>query len=228
MSFSLSPQDTQALWLTLQLAAISTLILLCLCVPLAWALARAQSKWVVLLDAIFALPLVLPPTVLGFYLLIAFAPDSWLGGAWLALTGQSLAFSFEGILLGSVIYSLPFVLQPLKNGFLALDKQVLELAQSYKVGRLTLLSRIIWPMIRPAFISASTLGFAHTLGEFGVVLMIGGNIAGETQVVSIALYDHVESLQFTQAHQLSAVLLLISFVILVASYWNQKRHASVF
>jgi len=226
--WQLSDADITALILTAKLAGATTIILLLVCLPLAWLLSRSRSKVVVIFDALFAMPLVLPPTVLGFYLLVLFSPNTWLGQFWFSVTGSQLAFSFAGVLLGSVIYSLPFVLQPLKQTFLNMDKSVIEVARGLKTPAIDLLRKIIWPMIRPGVITAATLGFAHTLGEFGVVLMIGGNISGETQVVSIALYDHVEALEFAKAHQLSAVLIVVSLLILIASYWNQKRHASVF
>ena len=185
----------QALFLTLQLAFFSTLILLVLATPLAWCLAHKQFKGKAFLEAFLALPLVLPPTVLGFYLLIALGPNGP-GGAIASLWGaQSLAFSFTGLLIGSVIYSLPFVVQPLQNGFMLIGEKPLQVAATLKASFFDAFFNVIVPLAKPAYISAATLGFAHTLGEFGVVLMIGGNIPGESQVISIKIFEQVEALQ---------------------------------
>lgn len=214
----------QALFLTLQLAFFSTLILLVLATPLAWCLAHKQFKGKALLEAFLALPLVLPPTVLGFYLLIALGPNGP-GGAIASLWGaQSLAFSFTGLLIGSVIYSLPFVVQPLQNGFMLIGEKPLQVAATLKASFFDAFFNVIVPLAKPAYISAATLGFAHTLGEFGVVLMIGGNIPGETQVVSIAIFENVETLQYDQAHFLSGILLLISFSLLAIIYRMRQKH----
>jgi len=212
-----------ALLLTLQLAFFSTLILLLLATPLAWFLAHHQFKAKFLVEALIALPLVLPPTVLGFYLLIALGPEG--PGGWLAnLWGeQTLAFSFTGLLIGSIIYSLPFVVQPLQNGFILIGKKPLEVAYTLNASFWDGFFNIILPLAKPAYISAATLGFAHTLGEFGVVLMIGGNIPNETQVISIAIFEQVESLQYEQAHLLSGILLTISFVMLAIIYASRKQ-----
>ena len=212
-----------ALLLTLQLAFFSTLILLLLATPLAWFLAHHQFKAKFLVEALIALPLVLPPTVLGFYLLIALGPEG--PGGWLAnLWGeQTLAFSFTGLLIGSIIYSLPFVVQPLQNGFILIGKKPLEVAYTLNASFWDGFFNIILPLAKPAYISAATLGFAHTLGEFGVVLMIGGNIPNETQVISIAIFEQVESLQYEQAHLLSGILLAISFVMLAIIYASRKQ-----
>ena len=220
---NLLSSDISALWLTLQLAAITTIILMVIGAPLAWWLARSTSRFASVIEAMVALPLILPPTVIGFYLLIAFSPDSFFGGGWLALTGQSLAFTFSGLVIGSVIYSLPFVVQPLQSGFQHFDHKLLEAAETMGAGRFDRFFNLIIPLTRRAFITAALLGFAHTMGEFGVVLMIGGNIPGETQVVSIAIYDHVETLQYQQAHWLAAVLLFISFVLLIAVYATNRQ-----
>jgi len=219
----LSEADFIALLLTLKLAFITTIILLLLGTPLAWWMARTQWRYKFLLEATIALPLVLPPTVLGFYLLVALSPDGPIGSLVNALGGQPLAFSFTGLVIGSVIYSLPFVVQPLQNAFMAISHQTLEVAATLRASPLDRFFTIAVPLARPGFITASILGFAHTLGEFGVVLMIGGNIPGETQVLSIAIYDHVESLEFTHAHWLSGGLLLLSFLMLLVVYAFNRR-----
>jgi len=209
-----TPMDVQALWVTLRLALASTLILLLLGTPLAWWLAHTRSRFKTVAEAVVALPLVLPPTVLGFYLLIALAP-------------AGLAFSFTGLVIGSVLYSLPFVVQPLQNAFRAISPASLEAASTLRASPLDRFFSIALPLSRSGLITAATLGFAHTIGEFGVVLMIGGNIPGETQVLSIAIYDHVEALEYAQAHWLSAGLLLFSFVILFLVYsqnhWRRDK-----
>ena len=210
--------DFSALWVTLRLALITTLILLLLGTPLAWWLSRSRSRLKHIVEALVAIPLVLPPTVLGFYLLIALAPDGIIGGTWLRLGGQQLAFSFTGLVIGSVLYSMPFVVQPIQNAFSQIDQRVLEAASTLRASPLDSFFSLALPLARRGLITAATLGFAHTVGEFGVVLMIGGNIPGETQVLSIAIYDHVESLEYTQAHLLSAGLLLFSFVTLYLVY----------
>ncbi len=215
-----------ALLLTLKLAFLSTLILLVIATPLAWWLAHSHFKGKALVEALVALPLVLPPTVLGFYLLIVLGPQGpggWLAGLW---GENTLAFSFTGLLIGSVIYSLPFVVQPLQNGFSLIGRQPLEVAQSLKASFLDGFYHVILPLARPAYISAATLGFAHTLGEFGVVLMIGGNIPGETQVISIAIYEQVEAMEYDAAHILSALLLIISFTLLSVIYKSRKQKGS--
>lgn len=221
-----SPDDLTALTLTLKLAAISTGLLLLLGAPLAWWLARSSWRFKFLIEAVVALPLVLPPTVLGFYLLIAFSPSNWFGGVLAWINGQPLAFSFAGLIIGSVIYSLPFVVQPLQNAFSMISGQSLEAAATLRASPLDRFFTIAVPLARPGFISAAVLGFAHTLGEFGVVLMIGGNIPGETQVASIAIYEHVESLEYVQAHWLAGSLLLLSFVLLMFVYAS-NRHLRV-
>jgi molybdate transport system permease protein len=213
-----TPSMLDAIALTLKLALVTSVILLLLTLPMAWWLANWQGRIKPLFMAIFALPLVLPPTVLGFYLLIAFSPQGGLGQTWQALTGQTLAFSFEGLVLGSLIYSLPFALQPLYSGFTQLDKRYLEVATTMGFSPLSCFIKIVVPMCKTPILVAFALSFAHTIGEFGVVLMIGGNIPGETQVLSIALYEHVESLAYQQAHVLSFSLLVFSFLLLAALY----------
>jgi len=212
------PEEWQAFALTLQLAAITTVGLIIIGIPLAWALARFDHPLKSVFDAIIALPLVLPPTVLGFYLLIAFAPDSMLGNLWQQLFDRRLAFSFDALVLGSMLYSLPFVVQPIQQAFSRIPEQQLEVFKSMGLNRWQRLYKLILPSCKAAIISAFALGFAHTIGEFGVVLMIGGNIAGETQVISIALYDHVETLNYQKAHGVSIALLVFSFLILLLTY----------
>jgi molybdate transport system permease protein len=219
----LSPSDLGALLITLKLAASTTLILLLLGTPLAWWLASSRSRLRSVVEAVIALPLVLPPTVLGFYLLLAFAPDGPIGSASNALGLPSLAFSFWGLVLGSVIYSMPFVVQPLQNSFASLGRQPLEAAATLGAGAIDRFFSVVLPLSKMGYLSAAVLGFAHTLGEFGVVLMIGGNIPGQTQVLSIAIYDHVEALEYGQAHWLSAALLISSFLVLLMIYSGNRR-----
>ncbi|MCR8922402.1 molybdate ABC transporter permease subunit [Dasania sp. GY-MA-18] len=218
----LHAHDIAAIVLTLQLAAVSTVILLILGTPLAWWLAHSHNRAKPLFEAIVALPLVLPPTVLGFYLLLAFAPDSPFGQLWLSATGHSLAFSFSALVIGSVLYSLPFVVQPLQASFEQLPVKLLEAASTLGADFKDRFFSIVLPLSRRSFITAASLGFAHTVGEFGIVLMIGGNIPGKTQVLSIALFDRVESLQFQQAHILAAGLVVFSLLLLTVVYRINK------
>ena len=208
----------QPLWLTLQLATLSVAVLLLIALPLCYWLSQYNGRVKPVIEAAIALPLVLPPTVIGFYLLIAFAPDTVLGQSWIALSGQPLAFSFAGIVLGSVIYSFPFVVQPILLSFQQHIQPINQTAATLGIVWWRRIVFILLPAIKPALISAVTLGFAHTLGEFGLILMIGGNIPGHTQVLSIALYQSVETMQYAQAHWLAAILLGFSFVILVIMY----------
>ena len=208
----------EAILLTFKLAFITSGLLLLIALPLAWFLAKWQSKAKPLVMSILALPLVLPPTVLGFYLLIAFSPQSALGQGWQSLTGSNLAFSFEGLVLGSVIYSLPFALQPLYSGFSQLDNRYLDVAKTLGFSGFEAFIKIVLPLSKAPIVVALGLSFAHTIGEFGVVLMIGGNIPGETQVLSIALYEQVEALEYNSAHNLALALLIFSFVMLAALY----------
>lgn len=223
----LSSDDLGAIWLTVKLAFFTTVVLLILSPPLAWWLARSKCFFRPVIESIVALPLVLPPTVLGFYLLLAFSPDSFFGSFWVSLTGNNLAFSFSGLLIASIIYSLPFVVQPLQSAFVNLNNDYLEVSATLGFNPLQTFYKIIFPMLLPSFIIAGALGFAHTIGEFGVVLMIGGNIPGETQVLSITLFEHVETLQYQQAHQLSLILLAFSMTLLMFIYGvlqqRQKR-----
>ncbi len=202
----------------MQLASVTTLLLLILGTPLAWWLARGNSKGRSVIETLVAMPLVLPPTVLGFYLLIAFAPQSILGSLWQQVTGERLAFSFSALVIASVIYSLPFVVQPLQAAFRQLPQGMLDAAATLGASPKDQWLQVILPASRHSIITAASLGFTHTVGEFGVVLMIGGNIPGETQVLSIALYDHVEALAFDQAHMLAGGLVVFSFVSLFLLY----------
>lgn len=216
--------DLTAVWITFKLSTITTLILLIIGIPFAWWLARTQFRFKVLLESIIALPLVLPPTVLGFYLLIALGPRGPIGSIVKSLGGPNLAFSFTGLVIGSVFYSLPFVVQPLQTAFSSIEESMMEAASTLRAKPLDIFFHIVLPIAKPGVITAATLGFAHTLGEFGVVLMIGGNLPGETQVLSIAIYDHVESLEYARAHWLSAGLLVVSFLLLFLIYRNNLRH----
>ena len=219
--------DFIALRITLQLAGLTTLILLLVGTPVAWWLARTRWRHKYLVEAVVALPLVLPPTVLGFYLLVALGPDGPIGGLVTALGGRPLAFTFTGLVIGSVIYSLPFVVQPLQNAFTALGRRPMEAAATLGASPVDRFFTVAVPLARPAFLTAAVLGFAHTVGEFGVVLMIGGNIPGRTQVLSIAIYDHVEALEYGQAHLLAGGLLAVSFLMLVAVYAANRRFKMV-
>ena len=214
--------DLIALTTTLKLAFISTFLLLILGTPLAWYLAKTQNRFKVFFEAIIALPLVLPPTVLGFYLLLAFSPNSLPGQLWQSTTGSQLAFSFSAIVIGSLIYSLPFVVQPLQKAFEQLGDHYLEAAATLGVSPIRRFFYIVLPLTKASFVTAIALGFAHTVGEFGIVLMIGGNIPGETRVLSIALYDHVETFNYQNAHILSAGLLFASLILLSFVYWFSR------
>ncbi|MGB0361323.1 MAG: molybdate ABC transporter permease subunit [Endozoicomonas sp.] len=216
-----------AILLTLKLATVTTIILLLLSIPLAWWLATMQRQIRPVLEAVIGLPMILPPTVLGFYLLLLFSPDSALGQTWLSLTGSTLAFSFSGLVIASIIYSIPFVVQPLQRAFEQLDKGLLEAAAMMGAGVLDRFINIVLPCSRRALVLAACMGFAHTIGEFGVVLMIGGNIPGETQVLSIALFDAVESQSFEMAHQIAGGLLLFAMVFLVVIYSLDRRFNKV-
>ncbi|MFC4701225.1 molybdate ABC transporter permease subunit [Glaciecola siphonariae] len=222
--FVFSAVEWEALFLTLKLALFTVAILFAFGLPLAWWLARYQGPLQSVFEALITLPLVLPPTVLGFYLLVAFSPDTFLGQAWLGATGTQFVFSFAGILFGSVVYSLPFVVQPLLQAFRTSGHQIMDTSQTLGLSKTKAWFYVLLPAIRPSMISAATLGFAHTLGEFGLILMIGGNIPGETQVVSIALFNQVEMLNYAQAHTLAAFLLSLSFISLVLLYKFNVRH----
>lgn len=215
--------DAAAVLLTLRLAATTTLLLLLAGTPLAWWLARTRSRLRPAVEAVTALPLVLPPTVLGFYLLVLLAPTGPVGGAWAALGGDRIVFSFPGLVIGSMIYSLPFVVQPLQNAFMAMGDGPLEAAATLGASPLDRFRTVVLPLARPGFFTATVLSFAHTVGEFGVVLMIGGNIPGRTQVVSTAIYNHVEALDYGSAHTLAAGLLVFSFAVLFTVYFFGRR-----
>jgi molybdate transport system permease protein len=210
--------DLLALLVTLKMAALTTVILLLIGTPLAWFLAKMTSRFKVIIEAIVALPLVLPPTVLGFYLLLAFSPQYLPGQMWQQVTGQQLAFSFSAIVIGSVLYSLPFVVQPLQKAFEQLGSSLLEAGAMLGAGPIDRFFTIVFPLTKASFITAASLGFAHTVGEFGVILMIGGNIPGETRVLSIALFDHVESFDYAKAHVLAISLLIASMILLASVY----------
>jgi molybdate transport system permease protein len=223
----LSEADLAAIGLTFRLAATATLILLLVGTPLAWWLARTRSWWKGPVGALVALPLVLPPTVLGFYLLVAMGPDGPLGQLTGALGVGTLAFTFWGLVIGSVIYSIPFVVQPIQNAMEAIGERPLEVAATMGAGPWDRFFTVVLPLARPGFISAMVLGFAHTVGEFGVVLMIGGNIPGETRVVSVQIYDYVEALEYGQAHYLAGLMVLFSFLTLLGLYLFQHRKSRV-
>jgi molybdate transport system permease protein len=210
--------DLVSVWLTLRLAAVTTVLLLIVGTPLAWWLARTQSRLRGPVGAIVALPIVLPPTVIGFYLLVAMGPSGPVGAATQALGLGILPFTFAGLVVGSVFYSLPFVVQPLQTAFEAVGERPIEAAATLRAGPLDRFFTIVLPLARQGFLSATVLGFAHTVGEFGVVLMIGGNIPGATRVLSVALYDHVEALDYASAHWLAGGMLLFSFLVLLAVY----------
>ena len=208
---------------TLKLASITVLILLVIGTPIALWLSRTSSRFKVIIESIVALPLVLPPTVLGFYLLMALSPDGFIGNIWSYVSDSSLSFSFTGLVIGSVIYSMPFVIQPLQASFEMIGKPIQQAAYSLGANKLDTFKNIVLPLSARGFLVAITLGFAHTVGEFGVVLMIGGNIPEVTQVLSIVIYDHVEVLEYQQAHAYSAGLLLFSFVVLFITYSLNKK-----
>ena len=215
--------DLGPLWLTMRLAAITPLILLLIGTPVAWWLAHTRSRFKSVIEAITALPLVLPPTVLGFYLLVLLSPNSTLGGLWLQVTGSTLTFSFTGLIVASVLYSLPFMVQPLQGAFETVGRAPLEAAASLRAGPFDRFFTIATPLALRGYLTAVVLTFAHTIGEFGVVLMVGGNIPGATKVVSIQIYEHVETINYAAAHTLSAILLVFSFSVLLAVYTFNRR-----
>lgn len=213
----------EAVFLTLKLAGVTTVFLMLFGVPLAWWLARSTTWWKEVIGAIVALPLVLPPTVLGFYLLIALSPQSPLGAAIGETIGFTLPFTFAGLVVGSVIYSLPFAVQPVRNAFEAIGNDPLEAAATLRAGPVDRFFSIALPLARPGLITGAILGFAHTVGEFGVVLMIGGNIPGKTKVLSVAIYDYVETLQWGKAHILAAGMLAFSFIVILSTMLIERR-----
>ncbi len=211
------------LWLSLQLAAAATSVLIVLGTPLAWWLARTRSRVKPVVEAVTALPLVLPPTVLGFYLLLLMSPRSFFGRLWVEITDTTLTFSFTGLLVASVIYSLPFMVQPLQAAFESLGRGPLEAAAALRASPIDAFLTVAAPLSLRGFLTAAVLTFAHTIGEFGVVLMVGGNIPGKTRVISIAIYEHVETLRYAEAHTLAAGLLLFAFAVLVFVYVFNRR-----
>jgi molybdate transport system permease protein len=213
------------LLLSVELAALTTLLLLVFATPVAWWLAHSRARLKPLVQAVVAMPLVLPPTVLGFYLLILLGPYGAIGSWWVTLTGETLTFSFTGLVIASFIYSLPFAVQPLQAAFAQAGTRELEAARTLGAGPVDAFVSVAVPLAAPGFLTAAVLSFAHTLGEFGVVLMVGGNIPGETRVVSIAIYDHVEALDYRAAHELAAVLLVFAFAVLLAMFTVNRRWA---
>ena len=219
----LEPEDLLAIALTAKLATITTIILLIVGTPVAFWLSRTRSRVRPFIEAVVALPLVLPPTVLGFYLLVLLGPAGALGGTWERLGGVRLVFSFPGLVIGSVLYSLPFIVQPLQNAFTAVGSRPVEVAATLGASPLDRFFTVVLPLAKPGFLTAATLAFAHTVGEFGVVLMIGGSIPGRTEVVSIAIYQNVESMNYGAAHLLAGGMLLFSFAVLVVVYAFGRR-----
>lgn len=228
MEFQFGQTDWLAVWLTVKLATVTTLVLLLVGTPIAWWLARTRSAIKQPASAIVALPLVLPPTVLGFYLLLFLGPKGSVGMLTESLGLGTLPFTFAGLVIGSTIYSLPFVVQPIQNAFEAMGERPLEVAATLRASPWDRFFTVALPLARPGFLTATVLGFAHTVGEFGVVLMIGGAIPGQTKVLSVAIYDHVEALEYTNAHALAAGMLVFAFVVLLALYlinrrWERRR-----
>jgi len=213
----------EPVWLTMKLAFMTTLVLLIIGTPIAWWLSRSNQWWKEAVAAIVALPLVLPPTVLGFYLLILLSPTSPIGEVLTGVFGHSLPFSFAGLVVGSVIYSMPFVVQPIRNAFDAIGDRPLEVAATLRASPFDAFLNVALPLARPGMLTGAVLGFAHTVGEFGVVLMIGGNIPGETKVLSVAIYDHVEALEYGQAHILSFGMLAFAFIVILFMMVMEKR-----
>ena len=219
----LNEYDISALLVAIKLASVTTAILILIGTPIAWWLSQTRFKFKAVIEAIIALPLILPPTVLGFYLLMTLGTNGPLGNLLESLGGNSIAFTFTGLVVGSVIYSLPFVVQPLQNSCSSVGKQAMEVAAALGASKLDRFFTVAVPLARSGFITATVLGFAHTVGEFGVVLMIGGNIPGETGVLSIAIYDHVEAMEYGQAHLLAGGLLVLSFAMLLIVYVFNRR-----
>lgn len=220
----LNSADLATLWLTFKVASLSTIIMLLLGTPLAWWLARTISRWKGICNAVVALPLVLPPTVLGFYLLILLGPNGPIGKITAELGLGTLPFTFAGLVVASVFYSLPFVVQPLQASFAAIGEQSLEAAATLRAGHWDTFLNVVVPLAKPGFMTGAILGFAHTVGEFGVVLMVGGNIPDRTRVVSIQIYNHVEALEYAEAHWLAGGLLAFSFSVLLILYTTLKTH----
>ena len=217
--------DLGPLWLSVQLAAITSILLLAAGAPLAWWLANTRSRFKPAIQALVAMPIVLPPTVMGFYLLVVLGPYGAIGSWWVELTGSALTFSFAGLVIASCFYSLPFAVQPLQGAFESMGRQELEAARTLGASPIDAFFSVVVPLSAPGFLTAVVLSFAHTLGEFGVVLMVGGNIPGETRLISIAIYDHVESLNYAAAHSLSLTLLGFAFLILLTMFLLNRRLA---
>lgn len=219
----MSPDDLAAIWLTLKLATTVTVLLLLIGTPLAWWLARTTSRWKPAVSALVALPFVLPPTVLGFYLLLAMGPNGPVGRLTSALGLGLMPFTFWGLCAGSVVYSMPFVVQPIQNAFEAMGERPLEVAATLRASAFDRFFHVAIPLAKRGFLSAAILGFTHTIGEFGVVLMLGGNIPGETRVVSVQIYDHVEAMDYARAHGLASVLVVFSFLVLMLLFVRRVR-----
>jgi len=219
---SLSAYDLAAIWLTLELASLTTVLLLLIGTPIAWWLARTRSRLKAPVGAVVALPLVLPPTVIGFYLLVTMGPHGAIGQLTASMGLGTLPFTFAELVVGSVFYSMPFVVQPLQNAFEAIGDRPLEVAATLRAGPWDTFFTVVLPLARPGFITASILGFAHTVGEFGVVLMLGGNIPGKTRTVSVQIFDHVEAMEYAQAHWLAGGMVAFSFFVLLALYSSRR------
>ena len=220
----LPPSDWEAIATTALLASVTVVILMIVATPIAWRLANARGRWRSVAEALVALPLVLPPTVMGFYLLVLLGPAGPVGGWWVKLTGDALSFSFTGLVIASCLHSLPFAVQPLQNAFESVGRAQLQAAASLRASPLDAFFSVAVPLASRGYITAAVLAFAHTLGEFGVLLMVGGNIPGRTRVISISIYEHVETLNYAAAHRLAAGLLIVSFVVLLTVYMMNGRY----
>ena len=223
MTSPITPDAWQAIGLTLKLAALTTIILLLVATPIAWWLSQTRSKWRAPISAMVTLPLVLPPTVLGFYLLVLLGPQGWVGMLTQSLGLGLMSFSFSGILIGSIVFSLPFAVQPIQYAFEAIGRRPLEVAATLRANPLDAFFTVALPLAKPGLLTATVLTFAHTVGEFGVVLMIGGNITGQTRVVSTQIFGHVEAMEYTQAHWLAAGMVVFSFAVLLCLSLLKKR-----
>ncbi|MEM9970129.1 MAG: molybdate ABC transporter permease subunit [Pseudomonadota bacterium] len=217
-----------AIWLTLQLAVVTTIILMAIALPLAWWLATTKTRFRALIEAVVTMPLVLPPTVLGFYLLILMSPNAPIGAFWVSVTGETLAFSFTGLVIASLVYSLPFAVQPLQAAFVSVPKRAIDAARTLGATPRDAFLTIAMPMARRGFLTATVLTFAHTVGEFGVILMVGGNIPGKTRVISIEIFSAVETLDYDRAHFLSLGLVVFSFAVLTIVYFVNRRGGARF